>query len=129
MKFHPPVHWWILLTAALAAAGIVALLRNVDPSQCRWMPRCAFHALTGLYCPGCGATRALHALVHGNVLASLRWNPLLVPLALMLGALLVRPQLGCRRSVTYPLLIVITLFWVLRNIPCYPLSLLAPGCL
>jgi len=127
MKLSPAAPKWALLSAAaVAAAGAAAVLLRFDPSKTRWMPRCFFHTLTGLYCPGCGSTRAFHALLHGNVAASLRWNPLFIPLALLLAVLLVRPQLGCRRAVTYPLLAAVVLFWILRNLPWYPFTLLAP---
>jgi len=33
-----------------------------------------FYALTGHYCPGCGATRAIAELLHGHVAAALHFN-------------------------------------------------------
>ena len=33
---------------------------------------------TGLYCPGCGSTRALYALLHGRPGEALAMNPLLL---------------------------------------------------
>ncbi|WP_419563409.1 DUF2752 domain-containing protein [Ruminococcus sp.] len=41
------------------------------------MPPCYIHHFTGLYCPGCGATRAVYALVNGDILLSLRQNAFL----------------------------------------------------
>ncbi len=41
-------------------------------------PPCLFHYLTGYYCPGCGGTRATAALLHGNLLASMRFHPIVV---------------------------------------------------
>lgn len=32
----------------------------------------------GFYCPGCGGTRAVKALLHGNILESLRYHPIVV---------------------------------------------------
>jgi hypothetical protein len=34
--------------------------------------------MTGIYCAGCGATRALHALLHGRVLNALHDNALFI---------------------------------------------------
>ena len=41
-------------------------------------PPCPFYYITGLYCPGCGSSRALHQLLHGNLLMALDLNPLMV---------------------------------------------------
>ncbi len=38
---------------------------------------CDFHNKTGLYCPGCGGTRALFALLRGNVLLSIYYYPII----------------------------------------------------
>jgi hypothetical protein len=38
-------------------------------------PLCPLHALTGLPCPTCGMTRAANALLRGDLVAALRWNP------------------------------------------------------
>ena len=37
---------------------------------------CPFKALTGIPCPGCGGTRALYAILHGDILEALYINPL-----------------------------------------------------
>ena len=39
---------------------------------------CIFHELTGLYCPGCGGTRALKALLRGDVVLSFLYHPLVL---------------------------------------------------
>jgi len=42
------------------------------------MPPCILHHFTGLYCPGCGGTRAFVALTHGQFLKSLYYHPLVL---------------------------------------------------
>lgn len=37
---------------------------------------CVFRKTTGLYCPGCGATRCILALLKGNIKASFSYNPI-----------------------------------------------------
>ncbi|MBQ5660129.1 MAG: DUF2752 domain-containing protein [Lachnospiraceae bacterium] len=39
---------------------------------------CVFQELTGLYCPGCGGTRALKALLKGDVITSILYHPLIL---------------------------------------------------
>jgi hypothetical protein len=53
-------------------------------------PACPLRELTGFDCPGCGGTRALHALTHGDIGSALDHNVLLtvvMPLALLAWAL------------------------------------------
>ncbi|MCI5892964.1 MAG: DUF2752 domain-containing protein [Clostridiales bacterium] len=40
---------------------------------------CLFNALTGLRCPGCGNTRAVLSLMHGDILKSIRYNYMFIP--------------------------------------------------
>ena len=54
-----------LATAALLGLG-VALVAAVDPHTSGRYPTCPFHAVTGLWCPGCGGLRAVHDLTHGS---------------------------------------------------------------
>ena len=63
---------------AVMAAGIAAAVFFFNPALHRFYPVCQFHRLTGLNCPGCGATRALYALLHGQLSTALRDNEVLV---------------------------------------------------
>ncbi|MGA3217595.1 MAG: DUF2752 domain-containing protein [Acidimicrobiales bacterium] len=57
------------LAPAVTAAGLVAAMTVValrDPFQHHLSPPCPFHALTGLWCPFCGGTRAVWAAAHGQ---------------------------------------------------------------
>ncbi|WP_018353577.1 DUF2752 domain-containing protein [Longispora albida] len=61
---------WVVPLAAVACAGAVATYAiAVDPTQADAgaTPSCALKALTGFDCPGCGGTRALWYLLHGNI--------------------------------------------------------------
>ena len=42
-----------------------------------FMP-CLFHAMTGFYCPGCGGTRAVAALLRGDLVSSFCYHPLVL---------------------------------------------------
>ena len=61
-------------------SALAFVLRRFPPEQYGFYPRCPFYELTGLLCPGCGATRALAALAHGNLADALHWNALVVML-------------------------------------------------
>lgn len=101
-------------------------------------PACAFRQLTGLNCPGCGGTRAFFALVHGDLLRSLHYNPLTLLLLLGLCLWLLRstirivlPRHEETNLVVSERLIwwvagLVVLFGVLRNLPWWPFTLLAP---
>ena len=64
-----------LLLFAVLAVLLLGLLWWFDPAETN-VPLCTFHVLTGLDCPGCGATRATHELLHGRLLAALHYNAL-----------------------------------------------------
>ena len=72
--------------AIVVAAAAVAIVYAFDPASAGFFPACPFHLLTGLQCPGCGATRALHHLLHGDVAGAFRLNALLM---------LASPMLSC----------------------------------
>jgi hypothetical protein len=128
---------WKLPALALAISPCLVTLIARDPAESGLFPPCPFLALTGLYCPGCGTLRSLHQLINGQLLAALDLNPLtalvlpFIGYALLSAALLSTtgrrlPGVFLPASWIWALLGAILVFWVLRNIPVYPLSLLAP---
>ncbi|GAA4218508.1 DUF2752 domain-containing protein [Actinocatenispora rupis] len=61
---------WLAPLALLACFGLsVAYVERFNPTTGDAGPTggCAFKALTGLDCPGCGGTRAFFYLLHGNL--------------------------------------------------------------
>ena len=69
-----------IVAMTCACAGASAFLFAVDPSRHAVYPQCLLYNATGLYCAGCGATRALYALLHGRVLIALHDNVLFIAL-------------------------------------------------
>lgn len=125
-----------LALSALLAAGVGLVLFCFDPRQYHFYPVCLFHQTTGLLCPGCGALRGLHQLLHGHLTAAFRFNPMLValvPLLLWFGA-----KCGCQTARNGPVTIGVRPMWlwvtlavvlvvsVLRNLPGAPFELLRP---
>jgi hypothetical protein len=121
----------ILGTAILGASAVVFFFNPVTHG---FYPVCQFHALTGLNCPGCGATRALYALLHGNFLLALKDNSLFI---FTLAALTARSAWFAAKhflrqpagqfispKMLWTFLIVAGVFTVLRNFPAF--SFLSP---
>jgi hypothetical protein len=113
----------------LAFAG--AYLFIFEPGKSGFFPVCPFRALTGFACPGCGSTRGMHALVHGDVVSAFKFNPLLVlslPFLLYAfvrfsnDAIQGRQPKGNRLDAKYIWAIfgVVMFFWIFRNTPFYP---------
>jgi hypothetical protein len=57
------------------------------------LPRCAFHAATGYYCPGCGGSRAVAALFQGRLLRSLYYHPFVLYSAVIGGWFMVSQRI------------------------------------
>ena len=85
--------------------------------------------LTGYECPGCGSQRAIHALLHGDIIKAWDYNPLLVIAVpyIILGFIAelsfrrsrlmrtVRDRLYSGRAV-WMVLTVIIIYWIGRNV-------------
>ena len=113
-----------LAAAVLVILAVIAFFSFVDPTASPFFPRCSFRALTGFDCPGCGTSRALHSLCHGRLIEAFKYNPIFF-LAIPTVIVLIFSK-KARRSVALPVvvLIVILLYWVIRNLPQFQSLLL-----
>ncbi len=115
----------------------LALLYLFNPADNGWYPHCVFHELTGWHCPGCGTLRASYQLLHGNLAEALSMNVLAVVFLPVYG--LTYLYRGVRKSEWNPsdsmfqtpvagwmIVILVSAFWVLRNINIEPFTWLAP---
>jgi hypothetical protein len=118
----------------MAIVGTGAFVFFFNPSTHGIYPVCVFHQLTGLNCPGCGSTRALYALLHGNFLLALKNNALFIFTLAFLAArgawfaskhFLHQPagQLISPKML-WVFLAIAAIFSVLRNFPAF--SFLSP---
>lgn len=62
---------------------MIQIIDNLIPLIRQGIP-CLFHLFTGIYCPGCGGTRAAKFLLHGQIGKSLQYHPLVLYMALIL---------------------------------------------
>jgi len=118
----------IAAVALVAALSAVAVLAIASPAAARFYPACPIHRYLGVLCPGCGATRAVAALLHGHLRQALRLNALFV---LLLPAALAFVAETLRRAVRpgpfrwpeppaaalYATLVAAAVFTLARNLP------------
>jgi hypothetical protein len=132
--------WVRTALAGLAVLGLAAggyVLAVVPPTADTWYPKCTLHSVTGLHCPGCGTTRAYHALLNGRVAQACAYNAIAVALLPALGwwlfQLAFRP-LHTRTTrasrwtgfLAWFIFVSVFAFGIIRNLPWYPFTLLAP---
>jgi hypothetical protein len=118
-------------TVGAATLVVLVALARTDPAS-GGLPRCPLHQLTGLWCPGCGSQRALHALLHGHVGSAIGLNVLLTcALPLLVYAYVAwvtrafapatstarLPPLAVPSIVVRALPAVVLAFAVVRNVP------------
>jgi len=127
----------LIIFGVLIFFGILALYIFWNPSDSNIFPKCPLYSVSGIYCPGCGSQRAAHKLLNGNIIEGFRHNYLIALLALVLlyqafifimNNILNKgvTNLLHKSKVTLGILIVIILFWILRNINLFPFTELAP---
>lgn len=95
--------------------------------------QCGLYRATGLLCPGCGGQRAFHHLLHGHILTALQYNavfilglPFLIYLYYIIINVYIFNKKGYLNSFVftgkfgYSILIIFSIFFILRNIPYKP---------
>ncbi len=132
-----------IIERILAGAGVLIIgagafvVSYFNPTTARIFPVCPLYSVTGIHCPGCGLTRGFHALFQGDVLSALHFNALLPIYTFLFGFVFVSMFLIVIRgrglswrifppASLYGFLILTAAFFVLRNLPFYPFTFLAP---
>src|SRR6266478_1456356 len=111
---------------ACASLACAAILHRFPPEQYGFYPQCPIFRYLHVYCPGCGATRALAALLHARIAEALHYNALVVLLAPVLLAYFAIAYWKARRDEVFiwprvpamgltALLVMSAAFGVLRN--------------
>ena len=112
----------VIGTPLLCAAAF--LFRDVILSNIS-LPPCPVYAKSGIYCPGCGNTRSVTALLHGDLLLALRNNITMPFLALIALLFYIETAAGLcgkklhllprREAFWYTVLGIFIVYFVLRN--------------
>ena len=114
-------------------AAILLFLFNPESTR---FPPCLFKLATGLQCPGCGSARASYHLLHGNLLTAIDYNLLFtatLPLVVIEGVsrlfLNRKNAIQKLRVINYfsawHIMVIVMTFWIVRNLPIYPFTLLS----
>jgi len=114
----------------LSIAGAVYLF-VFEPGRSGFFPPCMFRLVTGMQCPGCGTTRALHEITHAHLKAAFMLNPLLLLASpfllyafLRYSAIVMRGGVPRKNALPapyiYAIFFIVLGFWIFRNTPFYP---------
>lgn len=118
----------LLFLVATVAGGLIVIYHRFSPTASVFFPKCPFLLLTGQKCPGCGSQRAIHALLHANVVSAFTHNALLVvSLPYVALQIFARLHARCRPSPTLlpaiesprvirTIIILVLAFWIARNV-------------
>jgi hypothetical protein len=115
----------------LTMAAVASYLFVFEPGKTGFFLNCPFRMLTGFSCPGCGMTRGLHHLLHGDLLGAFQFNPLMMLLLPVFFYALVRYTIAVFRDrpiksnqldprFIWMFFVVVMSFWIIRNTPVYP---------
>jgi len=107
------------------AVIVMFIMRHQIIYLTAYFPKCAFYSLFNLYCPSCGNTRSVIALLNGDLLSSLRYNVsifILVLLSLLAYMELASYSFGKhihllprKLSFYICLIILMVIYWIVRN--------------
>ena len=126
------------LVLLMILIGLAIVFYFLNPVEYVIFPKCIFHSVTGYHCPGCGSQRAIHSLLHLNLAGVVGNNFLFLPAVLLIIYHYMHsflntkfkwklPNIFYYKSTPWVLFVIVILFWILRNLPFYPFTILAPN--
>ena len=127
---------YVLLIDAALMVLVCALVIGWD-SLAQLLPSCPIKERLGIYCVGCGGTRFVYHLIHGRPWIAFQNNPYLFIFAIyaVISVVAMNVYLITGRKVHSRIvnkkwmwfwIASGVVFFVLRNIPIFPFSCLAP---
>lgn len=74
------IYFFLINISLFLAAIVFVLAARIEKGEfATLVTECPSRAFLGIYCPSCGASRALSALIRGKIVNSLIYNPALLP--------------------------------------------------
>lgn len=118
------LYFFGLITLPIGLLTVWAVVKWLVP---RFKGECIFYKLWGAYCPGCGGTRALLALIHGRFLESLWYHPLIMYCVVMYLVFMISHTMEklhvpfvkgmkFREWILYGMLVILILNCILKNV-------------
>ena len=110
----------------------------IDPLKHKIFPDCYILSTTGLYCPGCGMTRSLHSILHGEFIQAGRYNLMvfiIIGICIIFYVLYfgwrffnlnILSKIDIKPQYVFGFLIVMFLYFILRNLPFAPFNYFVP---
>lgn len=116
------------LAVAAAVSAATGYIATHNPHSESIFPKCIFLHSTGYYCPGCGGTRAVYDLAHGDFAGAFQMNAFvtvlfLPPAVLGLAWWILRavgvklPDVRTSATLVWLYVAAVGVFWVVRNLP------------
>lgn len=116
----------VLFAVAIVAVPFFELV--ILPKLIQAHIGCALLTLFGVYCPGCGGTRAFNAMLHGHFLQSLWYHPL-VPYSVALyfifmsswtlarfGLFGIKKGIAFRSGYMYGMIAIVVVNFIVKNL-------------
>lgn len=113
----------------LICLGVGVLIFNflIIPNFKIPSPKCIFGSVLGIYCPGCGGTRAVISFLRGEFLESLWYHPFVLYVAVIYSGFMITHTLEYihfpwikgmkfREGYLYGALVIIVINFILKNI-------------
>lgn len=116
--------WMLAAAVVILPVFVSVILPRLDLSR----SGCILWLLFGAYCPGCGGTRAVNALLHGHFLQSLWYHPLvLYGTVLYLGFMIswtvakfglfgIKKGIAFRTGYLYAMIAIVAVNFVAKNL-------------
>ncbi|MCF6279035.1 MAG: DUF2752 domain-containing protein [Flavobacteriaceae bacterium] len=126
-----------LKTIGLLFIGMIIAILYFYFNRSTFFLKCPLYTTTGVYCPGCGSQRAFHSLLHLNFKEVIQYNILFLA-GIILGVYHYSifainflfskkfKSILSQKKAPIIILMLVIVFWFLRNIPVYPFTILAP---